>query len=258
MKPTIQNTLARKLEGFEALSEHDRWALNALVPRVREIGPGVDLINEGDIPESVHLVIDGFACRYKILPDGRRQIMAYLVPGDFCDLNVFILDEMDHNIGTISRCQVVDIPRAAIDAITTHHPMVTRAFWWCALVDEAILREWLVNMGGRPPNQRIAHVMCELMLRLEAVGLVTDDGFPFPFTQTDLADTMGLSNVQVNRSIRELKSLGLITHRQRILTIHDPDRLKAYCKFTPNYLHLRNARWQGRRSVPWDDCARRG
>ena len=254
----MRNTLARKLEAFEALTEHDRWALNGLVPRVRRIGPRVDLIREGEEPENVHLILDGFACRYKVLPDGERQIMAILVPGDFCDLNVFILDQMDHNIGTISECQVVDIPRASIDAITAHHPLITRALWWCALVDEAILREWLVNIGGRPPNQRIAHLMCELLLRLEAVGHVTDNGFPFPFTQTDIADTMGLSNVHVNRSMRELTSLGLITLQQRVLTIHDPDRLKAYCRFEPNYLHLRNTRWQGRRLVPCVDNAGRG
>jgi len=255
---TMQNTLSRKLEGFEALSDQDRRALNGLVPRIRQMGPRIDLIREGEEPENVHLILDGFACRYKVLPDGQRQVMAFLVPGDFCDLNVFILDQMDHNIGTISQCQVVDIPRASIDAITAHHPMITRALWWCALVDEAILREWLVNIGGRPPNQRIAHLICELLLRLEAVGHVRDNSFPFPFTQTDLADTMGLSNVHVNRSIRELKSLGFITVQHRVLTIHDPDRLKAYCKFTPNYLHLRNARWQGRRMVPWVDSARRG
>lgn len=254
----VRNTLARKLEGFEALTEHDRCALNGLVPRIRQIGAHVDLIREGEVPENVHLILDGYACRYKVFPDGQRQIMAFLVPGDFCDLNVFILDEMDHNIGTISQCQVVDIPCASIDAITAHHPLVTRALWWCALVDEAILCEWMVNIGGRPPNQRIAHLMCELLLWLEAVGHVSGDSFPSPFTQTDIADTMGLSNVHVNRTMRELRSFGLITVQQRILTIRDPDRLKAYCRFTPNYPHLRNSRWQGRRMVPWVDNARRG
>jgi CRP-like cAMP-binding protein len=254
----MQHTLSQKLEGYEALTDQDRWALNALVPRVRQVGPRVDLIREGDAPEHVHLILDGFACRYKVLPDGQRQIMAYLIPGDFCDLNVFILDQMDHNIGTISQCQVVDIPRRSIDEITAHFPNITRAFWWCALVDEAVLREWLVNIGGRPANQRIAHIMCELLMRLEAVGQVVDNSFPFPFTQTDLADSLGLSSVHVNRTIRELKELGFIALKQRILTIHDADRLKAYCKFTPNYLHLRNSRWSGRRTVPWVQSAQRG
>jgi CRP-like cAMP-binding protein len=254
----MQHTLSQKLEGYEALTDQDRRALNGLVPRVRQVGPRIDLIREGEAPENVHLILDGFACRYKVLPDGQRQIMAYLIPGDFCDLNVFILDQMDHNIGTISQCQVVDIPRRAIDDITAQYPNITRAFWWCALVDEAVLREWLVNIGGRPPNQRIAHIMCELLMRLEAVGQVVNNSFPFPFTQNDLADSMGLSNVHVNRTIRELKALDLIALKQRVLTIHNADRLKAYCKFTPNYLHLRNSRWGGRRAVPWGHRAQRG
>ena len=207
----MQHALIRKLESFETLSDQDRWALNALVPRVRQVGAGVDLISEGEKPENVHLILDGYACRYKVLADGQRQIMAYFVPGDFCDLNVFILDEMDHSIGTISACQVVGIPRIAIDEITANHPCITRAFWWCALVDEAVLREWLVNIGGREANQRIAHLLCELLARLEVVGRVTDNSFDFPFTQTDIADTMGLSNVHVNRVLRELRELGLIT-----------------------------------------------
>ncbi|MCJ2079843.1 Crp/Fnr family transcriptional regulator [Methylobacterium sp. J-090] len=247
----MTHALAQKLDSYEALSDQDRWALDGLVLRTRQVGAHVDLIREGEAPENVHLILDGFACRYKVLPNGQRQIMAYFVPGDFCDLNVFILDEMDHNIGTISPCRVVDIPRRSIDEITARYPNITKAFWWCALVDEAVLREWLVNIGGRPPNQRIAHLLCELHTRLEAVGCVTDNSFSFPFTQIDLADTMGLSNVHVNRTIRELKALGLITLKQRTLTILDVDRIKAYCHFTPNYLHLRNTRWGDRRSVSW-------
>ncbi|SDM54082.1 cAMP-binding domain of CRP or a regulatory subunit of cAMP-dependent protein kinases [Methylobacterium phyllostachyos] len=247
----MQDALTRKLESFEELTDADRAALRALVPRLRQVPARTDLIQEGDKPENVHLILDGYACRYKVLPDGQRQIMAFFVPGDFCDLNVFILDQMDHAIGTISPCKTVEIPRHAIEDITAHHPRVTRALMWCALVDEAVLREWLVNIGGRQADQRIAHLFCELLLRLEAVGRVTDNSFPFPFTQTDIADTMGLSDVQVSRSLRELRALGLIHLKRRVLTILDVEQLKAYCGFNPNYLHLRNARWSGRRQVPW-------
>ncbi|MCJ2037380.1 Crp/Fnr family transcriptional regulator [Methylobacterium sp. J-059] len=247
----MHHALTRKLEGFEDLSDEDRRALDGLTPRIRQVGARVDLIQEGDEPENVHLILDGLACRYKVLPDGKRQIMSLLVPGDFCDLNVFILDQMDHNIGTISRCQVVDIPRRAIEAITGSHPQITRALWWCALVDEAVLREWLVNLGGRAPEQRLAHLLCELLVRLDAVGKVTNDSFAFPFTQVELADAMGLSAVHVHRTLRELRDLGLITIKQRVLTIHDVEQLKAFCRFTPNYLHLKNTRWGARRSEPW-------
>ena len=247
----MQDALTRKLEAYEILTDEDRKTLRGLVTRVRSVGARIDLIQEGDPPEHVHLILDGFACRYKVLAGGQRQIMAFLVPGDFCDLNVFILDHMDHSIGTLSACSVVDIPRRAIDEITANQPRITRALWWCTLVDEAVLREWLVNLGSRPANQRIAHLFCELLLRLEVVGHVADESYAFPFTQQEIADTMGLSDVHVNRTLRELRELGLISLKGRLLKILDLERLKAYCRFEPNYLHLKNTRWRGRRNAAW-------
>ncbi|MCJ2098619.1 Crp/Fnr family transcriptional regulator [Methylobacterium sp. E-046] len=254
----MQQALTRKLESFEPLSDQARSALNGLTLKVRQVGARQDLIQEGDKPDNVLLILDGFACRYKVLPDGQRQIMALLVPGDFCDLNVFILDEMDHTIGTISTCQIVDIPRQAIDDIAAHHPSIARAFWWCSLVDGAVLREWLVNMGARAPDQRISHLLCELLMRLEAVGRVTDNSYAFPLTQTEIAETMGLSDVHVNRTLRELRALGLIHLKRRVLTILDVERLKAFCSFTPNYLHLRSTRWGDRRDLSWPGRAQEG
>jgi len=254
----MNNALIRKLESFEALSDGDRAALSALSLKTREVGPRTDLISVGDNPEDVHLILDGYACRYKLLDEGQRQIMAVLVPGDFCDLNVFILDQMDHTIGTVSQCQIVKIPRKAIEEIMANHPAITKAFWWCSLVDEAVLREWLVNIGGRPSNHRIAHVLCEIFMRLDAVGRVTGNSYTFPFTQMDIADMTGITQVHVNRTMRELKNSGLITLKQRVLTIHDVGQLKAYCNFNQNYLHLKNARWSDRRNVPWPKLAQDG
>ncbi len=118
----MQDALIRKLESFEELTHADCEALRALVPRVRQVPARTDLIQEGDVPGNVHFILDGYACRYKVLQDGQRQIIAFFVPGDFCDLNVFILDQMDHSIGTISPCKTVEIPRHAIEEITAHHP----------------------------------------------------------------------------------------------------------------------------------------
>ncbi|MCJ2114498.1 Crp/Fnr family transcriptional regulator, partial [Methylobacterium sp. E-025] len=241
----------RKLEGFEDLSDDDRRALDGLAPHIRQVAARVALGREGDEPENAHLLLDGLASRYKMLPDGKRQSMALRGPGHFCRRNVFILDQMDHNIATISACHVVDIPRRAIEEITQAHPQITRAFWWCGLVDEAVLREWLVNLGGRAPERRIAHFLCEMLVRLDAVGKVTNDSYAFPFTQVELADAMGLSAVHVHRTLRELRDLGLITIKRRVLTIHDVEQLKSFSGFTPNYLHLKNTRWGARRSEPW-------
>ncbi|MDF3063966.1 MAG: cyclic nucleotide-binding protein [Microvirga sp.] len=234
----MASPLVRKLEHGAALSQDDRARLEEAARDVRGVGPRHDLIGEGDRPEEVHLILEGFACRYKMLPGGERQIMAFLVPGDFCDLHVAILGEMDHGIATISPCKVAYIPQRTIDELTSKHPAIARALWWATLVDEGTLREWIVNMGRRSADEQMAHLLCELLLRLESVGLAHENGFDFPVTQEELADTLGLSNVHVNRVLQQLRETGMITLTGRRLTIHDVDRLQEFAGFNPNYLHL--------------------
>ncbi len=233
----MANLLTRKLEAFAPLPEADKRLLDEGIRGPQEVGPREDLIREGDAPTDVHLILEGFACRYKLLADGTRQIMAYLVPGDFCDLHVFILKEMDHSIATLSRCTVVKIPRQRILELTDR-PAIARALWWAALVDKATLREWLVNIGARPAEQRIAHLLCELLLRLRAVGLANGGQYELPVTQQELGDTMGLTNVHVNRVLQRVRGDGLITFKNKNLVILDVERLEAFSGFTPNYLHL--------------------
>lgn len=234
----MYNPLILKLEHGADLTEADRVTLRGVTARTRSVAAHQDIIKEGDRPDEVRLMMSGFACRYKVLADGRRQIMAYLVPGDFCDLHVAILGEMDHGIATLSPCEVVEIPRATIETLTRDQPRITRALWWASLVDAGTLREWLVNMGQRPAEQRIAHLFCELHARLNAVGLVKSDGFDFPLTQHELGDSMGLSTVHVNRTLQELRGRGLIAFRAKVLNILDVKRLSAFAGFSPNYLHL--------------------
>lgn len=247
------NVLTRKLEVFAPLPEADRALLDEVISHSSQVGPREDLIREGEVPDDVHLILDGFACRYKILNDGTRQIMAYLIPGDFCDLHVFILRAMDHSIGTLSRCKVVDIPRRRVLQMT-ERPSIARALWWATLVDEATLREWLVNIGGRPAEQRVGHLLCELLLRLRAVGMADDDGYELPITQAELADTMGLSTVHANRVLQRLRAEKLITLSGRKLVILDLPKLWAFSGFNPNYLHL--AERSGPKEVPGSDETR--
>ncbi len=231
------NALARKLELFGPLSDDDRRLLDETIMRPRTVEDHQDIIREGDAPEDVHLVLEGFAMRYKILPDGRRSIFAYLIPGDFCDLNIFILKAMDHGIATLSACTMVDIPRQRILELL-ERPAIARALWWATLVDEATLREWLVNMGRRNAESSIAHLFCEIHLRLKSIGLADGGEFYFPVTQRELSDTMGLSAVHMNRSLQNLQAMGLLTVRRSKIKIHDIDRLHEMCEFNSNYLHL--------------------
>ncbi len=231
----------RKLEAFGPLSLADKALLENSMNRARSVAARVDIAAEGSRPDNVHLIVDGFACRYKMLEDGRRQIVAYLLPGDFCDVHVFILKEMDHSIGTLSSCKVIDISAEQILA-WTERPALARALWWATLVDEATLREWLLNVGARPAEQRIAHLLCELLLRLETVGLTDGATYELPITQNELGDTTGLTGVHVNRVLQRLRADGLITWRNQKLVILDADRLRELSGFNPNYLHLSRAR----------------
>lgn len=234
----MSNPLVLKLRHGAHLTDEDCAKLQQASARTRQVGKRQDLIQEGDRPEFVQLVLDGFACRYKLLRDGSRQIMALLVPGDFCDLHVAILGEMDHGIATLSPCTIAEISRDTVRDLTLNHPRLAHAFLWATLVDEAVLREWLVNMNQRDADHRMAHLFCELLVRLQMVGLADETSFGLPMTQNELGDLLGLSNVHVNRTLQTLREAGLIEWKSQRLTIPDVARLNAYAEFKPNYLHL--------------------
>ena len=228
----------KKLERRFVLSDSDVAALKRASAHVVRVGRRTDLISEGDAPDHIHLIRSGLACRYKVLADGKRSIVAYLLPGDICDLDVPILGKLDHSIGTLSACEVVRIPRAAVASLTRNHPDLERALRWAALVDEAILREWLASMAGRSADKLVAHLFCELLLRFQAVGLALGNSYALPVNQADLADAAGISNVHVNRILKELRSKKLIDIKERRLTILNLEALKAFAGFNANYLYL--------------------
>ena len=231
------NLLTRKLENFVRLSDQDRKYLDDIVRITRQYPANSDIIYEGDAPSDVHLVLRGFACRNKVSSKGVRQITAYLVPGDFCDLHVAVLGQMDHSITTLSECLVVDIPLRTIEAMTAR-PELARALWWATLVDEATLREWIVNLGSRDAREKIAHLFCELLIRLRSVGLADADEYRLPITQRDLADTVGLSAVHLNRALQSLRADGLIDFESKLLTVRNFHGLAALSDFNASYLHL--------------------
>ena len=234
----IAQPLIRKLENFSTLSAEEKQALWNAVTDLRHFAAHEDLIRENDVTGGVNLLVEGFACRYKILPDGRRQIVAYLVPGDMCDLRVFILKRMDHAIATLTAATVAMLSRESVLYLTEKFPGLTRALWWATLVDEAVTREWVVNVGQRTAIERMAHLFCELFVRLQAVGLTRGNQCDLPVTQAELADTLALSSVHVNRTLKELRREGLVTVSGRTLVIHNFEVLQTLAMFTPNYLHL--------------------
>jgi CRP-like cAMP-binding protein len=234
----MSNPLIQKLEQRFFLSDLDRKALEQASTRVQQVPARQDLIAEGDESDGAYLVLEGFACRYTVLPDGSRSIVAYFVPGDICDLHGSILAEVDHAIGTLSPCKIAIIPGEIIRDLTSNYPIIDHALRWVDLVDAAILRKWLINMGRRSADKQIAHILCELLVRLQAVYLATDNSYDFPIRQIDLADAVGLSNVHVSRVFKTLRSDDLIGFEGRGLRIPNVERLKAFAEFNPSYLHL--------------------
>jgi CRP-like cAMP-binding protein len=231
------NPLVVKLQTVTELPAEDIAALGAVCTDARDLAPRRNIIREGDRPDHVHLIVEGWAARYKLLPDGSRQITAFLIPGDFCDLHVTILGEMDHSIATIGRARVAFIPRATMEALT-ERPKIARAFWWATLVDEAVLRAWIVNVGRRDAYEAIGHLMCELYVRLRNVGLTTDHSFELPLTQEEIADALGLTPVHVNRVLQRMRAEDLIRLKRSALEILDYGRLEKASGFNPNYLHI--------------------
>ncbi|HEV7610342.1 MAG TPA: Crp/Fnr family transcriptional regulator [Steroidobacteraceae bacterium] len=234
----MNNPLLRKLSNFTALSEEESAAIDECCKDVREVGAREDVIAQGDRTGGVKLLLEGFACRYKTLEDGRRQIVAYFVPGDLCDLRVFILKRMDHSIGAIAPSKIATISPDNVLRLMHTYPTLTTALWWSTLVEEAIAREWIVNVGQRNALERMAHLFCELLYRYRAVGLNQDLSCTLPLTQVELAETLGLSSVHVNRTLQELRRQQLITLNGRTLTIQNLRALEELSLFNAEYLHL--------------------
>ena len=230
--------LIRKLEQFTKLSLSDCQMLESVATKRRAFIEHTDIIQEGDNPSHINLILEGWACRYKHLDDGRRQIISFFLPGDLCDSHVYVLREMDHSIAALTPVKLAEISRANLDQITNGSMRVMKALWWDTLVTVAIQREWTVSLGQRTAVERLGHLFCELFLRLRGIGLTEGYTCGLPLTQVELADAMGLSNVHINRTLQELRRSGLIMLKNKRLTIPDLDRLQKASLFNPNYLHL--------------------
>lgn len=235
----VRLRFVRKMERHVPLAPEDRATLEGLARQhVRHIAPRKDIVGQHDDPHHMHLVLDGWACRYKQFPDGRRAIVSLLLPGDLCDPYVFRRARMDHAIGTLTPVTVARITPDQIGEAVRARPAIEECLWREMLEAVAIHREWIASVGHRSAIERLAHLFCELHLRLARVGLVDGDTLPMPLTQPDLADALGQTSVHINRTLKELRTSGLIALRSRRLTIRDFDGLMARGLFDPAYLHL--------------------
>jgi CRP-like cAMP-binding protein len=233
--------LIRKLEHFLPLPYTEKDWLNGLVSRCDELPAHADIMREGEVPAGVFVVIGGHACRYKILPDGERQILDFMFPGDMTELHGLLLKATDHGIFCLGPTTVARLDRERLIREIIDHPDVTVALWWSSLQQEAILRERVASIGRRDAYARVAHLLCEMFERLRLVGETVDHYYMLPVTQAELGDALGLSEVHTNRMLRRLQKERLIAADHRVLRIPDLEALKTAAAFDARYLHLDGA-----------------
>ncbi|SFM93555.1 Crp/Fnr family transcriptional regulator [Methylobacterium pseudosasicola] len=232
------NCLIRKLESIAPLSDRSRQAIESLPVRIHKLDARRDIVRDGDKPTHCCLIIDGWACRYKLLSQGKRQILSFHIPGDIPDLQSLHTHTMDHSLGTMTEATVAFIPHENLRELTARHPGLAAIFWRDTLIDAGIFRAWLVSMGRRSAFEHVAHLFCELYLKLQAVGLAGNYRCPLPITQADLADALGLTPVHINRVLQEMRGKTLITLRSSTLVIEAWSELLRVSEFDPTYLHL--------------------
>jgi CRP-like cAMP-binding protein len=234
--------VVRKLATRAPLDEADRQAVMALPFVERSYHATTYVVREGDAPRRhCDFISAGFAFRQKLTSNGGRQIVSIHMPGDFIDLQHLFLNIADHSVQALTPLEVVGIERQALRHIALERPAVGSALWIDALVDSSIYREWVMNIGRRDARARIAHILCEVSIRMRAAGILSEERFELPLTQEQLADAVGLTPVHVNRTLKSLVDDGVVYRDKRYISFTDWNAIATIGGFNPLYLHLDQA-----------------
>lgn len=245
MNTGFAEALVTRLDSIGELTDPERDGIRTLPLQIADLRADQDIVREGDRPSQCCLILDGFACIAKNLSNGTRQIAAFQMAGDIPDLLSIYLHQLDSSISTLTACRVAFVQHKDVRKLCGDFPGIAAALWRSTLIDGSIFREWIANVGQRPAPQRLAHVFCEFLVRMRAIGLENNQSCAFPITQDELGQATGMSPVHVNRSVTQLREDGLISLKERRLTALDWQRLSAFADFDPSYLHLREP-WQAR------------
>ncbi|TCH95948.1 Crp/Fnr family transcriptional regulator [Roseococcus sp. SYP-B2431] len=237
--PKEVSPLLHFLQRRDRLSAEEQTLIEALPRRMQRYRRGEEIIAQHSRPQESCLLAGGFAARLLQLADGRRQVAAMHIPGDFVDLHGLLLKVMDHSVAAVSDCRAIFVPHAALVELAEKAPHIGRLLWMSTAIDGAIQRAWIGCLGRRSAVMHLAHLICEMYLRLNAVDLAGDNRMSFPVTQSEMSDILGLSAVHVNRVAQELRRTGLITWVKGEVTIPDFQRLAAFADFDATYLNLR-------------------
>lgn len=238
MSPDLAEPLLSRLRLTAAISKKDEEAILRLPMTVRRMDGGQTIVATGDRPSVCCLILDGFVQRSKVVAEGSRQILSFHQPGDIPDLQSLYLHVLDHEVVTLGECVLGFIPHQPLRELLRNNPKVAEALWRDVLIDSAIFREWICNVGQRDATSRLAHLILEIYTRLTAIGRVKNGSFKFPATQIIYAEAIGTSTVHLNRVLQELRTKGLLEIERGEITILNPEGLRRIADFDPLYLHL--------------------
>jgi CRP-like cAMP-binding protein len=228
----------KKLRERTEISPEQERAIRAAVVETRLLPADKIVIRAGEELNTSMLLLEGWMARSKDLQSGERQVTELHVAGDFADLHAFTLKQLDHDVLTLSECTVAIVPHDRLQDITERYPHLGRAYWFATNVDAAIHREMALSLGQRSALSRMAHLFCELYVRLEVVGRANRDGFNLPLTQRELSECLGLTVVHANRTLQELRRRKLVEFEKGRLTVLDRRGLEGIADFDPAYLYL--------------------
>lgn len=228
----------QRIEARSTISAEERTALLALQGTVEMIDAHRDFVRLGEAVGNACLIVTGMVARFAQLEDGSRQKIAYHLPGDMVDLYSLMLPRAPSPLQALTRCTILKIPHGALRALSEEHPNLASALWRDCVVDGQIVAQWLVNVGRRDARSRIAHLLCELAVRYNQIGLLQRSSFPLAITQEQLADALGLTSVHVNRMLKTMREAGLVRFAQREVIIEDWSGLVNAAGFDAKYLFL--------------------
>lgn len=231
--------LRRNLSRRDIVTDAEYQLLCSLRQRTAEYAKGADIIPDHSRPNSSCLLVKGLAARAVIMEDGTRQLTALHVPGDFVDLHGLLLRTMDHGVVALANCEVTFVPHEDIISVSETAPHLTRLLWTSTTIDAAIQRKMAALLGRHSPLQRLAHLICEIYMRLEIVGLASEGSFEFPVRQHELADIMGISVVHTNRTVQQLRGTNFISWNAATVTVRDMSALEQLAEFDTTYLSLK-------------------
>ena len=237
MTDTTMAALVQRLRTTTGAGEDDLRALEALPYTLRNYRENQTVLRDGDRPSECCLIVEGFCVRSKTIADGKRQILSIHIPGDLPDLQNLHLATMDHDLVALSSCTLAFVTHTAIRDLIRSRPTVGDIFWRDTLVDAAVFREWIVNVGQRAAHNRLPHIIVELRERLRIIGRVTGNAFAMPLTQEQIGEAMGVTSVHTNRILRQLRLDGVLEFYRGTVKILNEYKLQELAQFDGRYLH---------------------